>query len=210
MRVKADRFLAFGEYLAHRVDLGDAAVQPIAAELGVPYTTLIEWWRHLEYHRALLVSPDGVEVDRPRLLQVMTAHRVARMTPRVTRPIALDTEGVAEVLDLKEVPYALAVLSAANAWTFFEPRRNVQVFVASSDLTRVRQALPTVPEGRFTLEVFGDNPDHLPTVVRGGFRLTSAFLTLLDCRAHPEGGAHANFLERNVIQWGRPRSGAGR
>lgn len=203
MRVRADEFLRFAEYLAHREDLGNAAAQPIAQELGVPYTTLIEWWRHLEFHRALLVSPGEVRVDHPRLLQVLTAHRTARLTPRVARPIALDAHGVARELTAANVPYALAMLSAANEWAFFEPRRSIQVYVPTRELTRARAALPLVQDAPFSLEVFGEDPAHLPTARRGRVIVTSQFLTLLDCRAHPEGGAHANFLERNVIEWGR-------
>lgn len=203
MRARADEFLRFGEYLAHQDALPPRGARPVATTLGIPYTTLIEWWRHLEFHRAIFSSSSGNRVDRPRLLQVLTAHRVARLTPRLTRALAVDAHRASRILAREDIRHALAILSAANEWAFFEPRRDIQIYVAAADLTRVRNALPSEPDGPFRLEVFSDNPVHLPVATRGGIPVTSQFLTLVDCRAHPEGGAHANFLERNVIQWGR-------
>lgn len=209
MRVRSDDFLRFGEYLAHQEELLPGGARPFATQLSIPYTTLIEWWRQLEFQRAILTTTEGLRVDRARLLQVLTAHRVARLTPRFDRGVAMDAHTVSTVLEAAGIPHALGMLSAGNEWAFFEPRRDIQVYVAASTLTRVRTALPAAPNGPFRLEVFSDNPDHLPIVTRNGVPITNQFLTLIDCRAHPEGGAHANFLERNVIQWGRlPRSRA--
>lgn len=208
MRARSDDFLRFAEYLAHHEELPPGAARPIAAELEIPYTTLIEWWRHFEFQRALIASPAGIQVDRPRILQVLTSHRLARLTPRFDRTIGMDARTASTILEERGIPHALGMLSAGNEWAFFEPRRDIQIYVAAGMLTRVRAALPAAPSG-FRLEVFSDNPEQLPIVTRGGVPITSQFLTLLDCRAHPEGGAHANFLERNVIQWGRtPRSRA--
>ena len=209
MSVRSSEFLRFGEHLAHREDLPAGGARPIATQLSIPYTTLIEWWRQFEFQRAIIPSPQGIRVDRPRLLQVLTAHRVARLTPRFDRGIAMDAHAVSTVLEAAGIPHALGMLSAGNEWAFFEPRRDIQVYVAADMLTRVRHALPASSPGPFRLEVFSDNPEHLPIVTRNGVPVTNAFLTLIDCRAHPEGGAHANFLERSVIPWGRlPRSRA--
>lgn len=206
MRVRSDGFLRFGEYLAHQEELPPGGARPIATQLSIPYTTLIEWWRQFEFQRAIITSPEGLRVDRPRLLQVLTAHRMSRLTPRFDRSVDTDAHTVSTVLQAANIPHALGMLSAGNEWAFFEPRRDIQVYVAASMLTRVRTALPAA-DGPFRLEVFSDNPEHLPIVTRNRVPVTNQFLTLIDCRAHPEGGAHANFLERNVIQWGRkPRA----
>lgn len=203
MLLRSDAFLRFAEHLAHHEALEHGAAQPLAREMGVPYTTLIEWWRHFEFHRALLVFADGVRVDRQRLLQVLVAHRVTRLTPRVSRGTSLAPREVSAALTAQGVPHALAMLSAANEWAFFEPRREIQIYVAAQDLTRARAAVPADERGPYHVEMFSDNPAHLQIVRRGDLPVTGKFLTLLDCRAHPEGGAHASFLERNLIRWGK-------
>ena len=35
--------------------------------------------------------------------------------------------------------------------------------------------------------------------MRDGHRVTTVFQTILDLRAHPEGGAHAAFLEAHML-----------
>lgn len=196
-------FLRFGEYLAHTEALPEGGARGVAAEVDVPYTTLIEWWRQLQFQRAILDSSGGARVDRPRLLQVLTAHRIARLTPRFARRVAMDGHVASAILASQGIPHALAMLTAANEWTFFEPRREIQLYVPAARLTDVRRLLPAETGAPFSLEVFSDNPEQLPVVERNGVPVTNPFLTLLDCRAHPEGGAHANFIERNVIRWGR-------
>lgn len=202
VRARSDDFLRFGEHLAQHPSLGASSTRALAAELELPYTTVIEWWRHLEFHRAILATPGEAQVDRTRLLQVLTAHRVARLTPSAIRRVGMDARDVAKRLRKGKVPYALAMLSAANEWAFFEPRRTVQLYVPRQALGDLRRLVPPEAEGPVLLEVFQDNLTHLPTQRRGDVTVTSPFQTLIDCRAHPEGGAHAAFLEKEVIQWG--------
>lgn len=201
MRLRSDEFTRFGEHLARHPQLGDSSAQALATELDIPYTTVVEWWRHFEFHRALLVSPRDVRVDRARLLQVLTAHRIARLSPSSTRAVAMDAREIARRLARENVPHVLGILSAANEWAFFEPRRSVQLYVPREALTDVRRLVPSEADGSNELQVFRENLAHLPTQRRGNVAVTSAFQTLLDCRAHPEGGAHAAFLESQVMRW---------
>lgn len=200
MRVREGQFFRFGEYLATHVDLDDATAQSVARELDLPYTTLVEWWRHLEYHRAIHASSNGMRVDRPRLMSVLTAHRMPRLTPVAQRTTSLDARGLSRFLQDRQIPHALAILSAANEWAFFEPQHTVQVYVPRRHLSALRGISSEHP-GNVSLEVFAENPESLLINTRDGVPVTSVFLTILDCRAHPVGGAHAHFLETNVLKW---------
>lgn len=204
MRVRSSEFVRFGEHLARHTELGDSSAQALSQALDIPYTTVVEWWRHLEFHRAILVAPRDVRVDRARLLQVLTAHRVARLSPSSVRQVSMDARGIARALTRASVPFALAMLSAANEWAFFEQRRSVQIYVPRQALADVRRLVPQEDEGGVRLEIFRENLAHLPTQRRGSIPVTTQFQTLLDCRAHPEGGAHAAFLESQAIRWERP------
>lgn len=203
MRLRSDEFTRFGEHLARHTQLGDSSAQALATQLDIPYTTVVEWWRHLEFHRALLVAPREITVDRARLLQILTAHRIARLSPSSTRTVSMDAREIARVLARENVPYALGMLSAANEWAFFEPRRSIQLYVPRQALADVRRLVPYEEDAPNELQIFRENLAHLPTQRRGNVLVTSAFQTLLDCRAHPEGGAHAAFLESQVMRWER-------
>ncbi|MHB8586218.1 MAG: hypothetical protein ACYDDF_10355 [Thermoplasmatota archaeon] len=201
MRDRTDDFLRFGEHLARHPVLGAATARTMASTLHVPYTTLIEWWRHMEFHRAILVSGQGTQVDRPRVLQILAAHRIAQLTPATTRRISTDAAASARALRQGGVPHALGMLSAANEWAFFEPRRSVQLFVPPAHLSQARHLLPSDPNGPIQLELFRENLSRILTQRRGDLTVTTPFQTLIDCRAHPDGGAHASFLETQVIRW---------
>ncbi len=204
MRVRGDAFVRFGDRLARRPDLTGESARSLAAELDVPHSTVLEWWRHLDFHRAILTRGRTVTADRARLLQVYTAHRVSRLTPAQTRVIDFDASALARALTDAEVPYALAMLSAANEWAFFEPRRSIQLYLPRAGLSRMRRFAPPASNGSYQLEVFVETLDNLPHQTRGGIRVTSPFQTLIDCRAHPEGGAHAAFIETQVMRWEKP------
>lgn len=204
MRARGDAFVRFGERLARAPDLTRESARSIAAELDVPHATALEWWRHLEFHRAILTTGGETLVDRPRLLQVFTAHRLARLTPAQTRLVGVDAQALSRALTTAAVPHALGMLSAANEWAFFEPRRSIQLYAPRAMLSRLRELAPPDRHGDFRLEIFTENLANLPIVRRGGIPVTSAFQTLLDCRAHPEGGAHAAFLETQVMRWAAP------
>lgn len=196
MPARTDAFLRFGESLAHVT--GVARPAELARTLGVPLTTVQEWVRHLRFQRALFEAGPGYRVDRRQLLAVYTAHRVARLTPAFEVGTSLDAPEVGEALRRARIPHAFAMLTAANEWAFYESRRRHQVYVARSNLPRLRQLLPP---GGIQLEAFPENLATLSVRPRGGLDVTDAFLTYLDCRAHPEAGAHADFLEHNVLRW---------
>jgi hypothetical protein len=135
-------------------------------------------------------------VDARRLLQFYTAHRMARLYPATTFTTDLAPAELSRSLHREGIRHGLAMMSAANEWAFFEPRRRIELYVDRRDVARARRVLTP---GRTPVDVFADNLNEIPVTTREGLHVTSTFLTIIDCRAHPEGGAHAEFLERNVL-----------
>ena len=199
VRVRTADFLRFGHRLATQAD---EPVDPygIAREFDLPTSTVAGWLRQMRFHRALAESPSGERVDRPRLYSFFTAHRVARLDPIAEIPTDMDTPALARHLDDHGIPHALAMISAANRWAFYEDHRDTQLYVGRRDVPRIRRLV--IP-GRNRLQLFAERLDDLPTATRGA-RVTDPFLTMIDCRAHPEGGAYAEFLDKNVVRRRRP------
>lgn len=197
MRERTEAYAALGERLASAGPQEAVRLSDLARELELPTSTVHEWFQQLRFQRALLDAPGGFIVDRPRLLAVLTAHRVARITPVAEVRASVTPATLATALDGASVPHVFAMLTAANAWAFFEPLRAIQLYVPRGEVATVRALMEP---GDVTVECFAENLREVPTARRGGLLVTSAFLTLLDCRAHPEGGAHAEFLERNVLR----------
>jgi hypothetical protein len=200
VRNPSGAFLRFGERLALA---GEGTVRPafLAEELGVPTSTLQLWLRQLRFQRVL--TPQGREdtVDQARLLQFFGAIRMARLNPSRTFATDDDAAAVSRRLRSAGIPHALGMLSAANEWAFFEPRRRIELYAPRSHLAALHRELA---EGRTPVDVFEENMGELPTQERNRAQVTTAFVTVVDCRAHPEGGAHAHFLERNVLRRGGP------
>lgn len=200
MAFQMGSFLRLGETLANV----EGAIQAsrLQATVGVPRSTFQSWLRHLRFQRALLDSPRGYRVDRARLMQVLTAHRVTQLAPAAEIPTSLGPQEISAILARERISYSLCMLSAANEWAFFEPRREMQVYVQRAQAARLARLLPP---GERLLQVFAENvqsldrAEHVKT--RGAVRVTCPFLTALDCRAHPEGGAHASFVERVILKW---------
>ncbi|MBI4392653.1 MAG: hypothetical protein HY556_02495 [Euryarchaeota archaeon] len=174
-------------------------------EPGTTASTVHQWIRHLRFHRVMTPVDGGHRIDRVRLLQVLAAHRIARIQPVHEGAVALDARGFSQVLSQRRIPHALCMLSAANEWTFFEPRYAIDVYVRRADAPRVR-ALTTV--GRYRVNLYAENLGEVPTRERDGVPITDLFQTLIDCRAHPEGGAHAQFLERVLLDRAKVTHGA--
>lgn len=188
--------------VGHRLADGGGAIvdaHAITRDLGVPSSTAGDWIRQLRFHRALVETPGGDRVDRPRLLSYLTSVRVAALS--FVREVHVDGDVVAVSERLAEagVDHAFGMLTAANEWAFTEPLRSLQLYVPRR---RARDIADILPEGDVRLDVFAENLDRLVLARRRGLQVTDAFLTLLDCRAHPEGGAHADFLARTVLGWG--------
>lgn len=198
MRERTNAYAAFGEQLARLREDDTFRPVEVASRLHLPTSTVHEWVQQLRFQRAIVEASGGYHVDRPRLVATMTAHRIARIAPVAELSTSMDIEALARRLRQESIPHRFAMLTAANAWAFFEPRRSVQVYISRSSASALRSVLEP---GSTTVECFAENIAELPHATRGGIEVTSAFLTYLDCRAHPEGGAHASFLERNVLRW---------
>lgn len=195
MRVRLTQFLQWGRGLALA---RKESVDPyaVARDLGIPPSTTAGWVRQLRFHRALAPTEDGERVDRPRLYAFYTAHRVSRLDPVAEIGTALGAEALAQRLKEEGIDCVAAMISAANRWAFYEDHRDVQLYVGRRDVPRIRRLVPPGPN---RLQLFAERLDDLPTATRP-MRVTDPFLTMIDCRAHPEGGAYADFLDKNVFR----------
>lgn len=194
--------LGIGEALLGRPAWAGQA--EIASAVGTTRSAVHPWVNYLLHHRALVGRAGELRVDRNRLLAVLTANRVAAHRPE--RPIAcdLDVDGVHTRLEDAGVRHVFSFFSAANQWAFYEPRRDVYAYVGRGSLRQIGRLIPgserspDVRSGR--LHLFVENPPSIRTLDRGGVPVTDPLLTVLDLRAHPEGGAHAAFVEQTVLR----------
>ncbi|MGQ0535227.1 MAG: hypothetical protein ACT4PT_04055 [Methanobacteriota archaeon] len=125
-------------------------------------------------------------------MSVLTSHRVARVQPLFEGATFLKPHAFSTRLRELGIQHALCMLSAANEWAFYEPLYSIQLYIPRNQSARVHREART---GNIPVEVFAENFAELPTTTRSGTPVTSLFVTILDCRAHPTGGAHAAFLE---------------
>lgn len=193
-----------GEVLFRRQEWSNRA--EIADAMDVSQQVLSRWLNYLEFYRVLRVRDSTITVSEDRLLSALASYRAGNLRPERPKPIQGDAEEIHARLDSAEVPHAFGMFTAANEWAFYEPHRHVQVYVAGSDRTRMREALePMRPQARQTrqtgseLQVFHEALEGVATQEREGLPVTTPFQTVVDLRAHPEGGAHADFLESNLL-----------
>lgn len=202
MRLNA--FLGLGRALARVPEGSTIDTDQLRRDLNVPQAsistaTFYNWLSHLEFQRAISRTRSGVTVDRRRLMNFYAAFRVTRARPVLTTTSALSGADLVRHLQGEGIPtVALGFLSAANEWAFFEPRRSTQLYVGDHPLGALRDA---IPPGDRPVEVFRENWSEVPVRNRA-VPVTDLFMTIVDCHAHPEGGAHAAFLERELL-WGR-------
>lgn len=193
-------FLRLGEHLYLRPEWRDRAT--IAREMRVHQAVLTPWL-HLLFYQRVLRERDGVlRVDRSRLLALMTAHRMASLRPEAPFEAATDVNEAHHRLDAAGVPHCFGFFSAANLWSFFEPRSDVHVYVPRGFVAATRRALmPGASRTRrpATVQLYIEGLPGLARTERSGLPVTSPFQTVVDLRAHPEGGAHAAFLEANLL-----------
>lgn len=192
-------FLRLGELLYFERSWPDRAA--IAHRLGIHRAILSPWLNLLFYHRAI-AERDGLRVDRGRLVTLLTAHRMASLRPEAPFEAAVDAEEAHRLLQAAGIPHCLGFFSAANLWSFFEPRADVHVYVPRGRVSSVRAALDQRgPRSRrpATVQVYVEGLAGLGRAERAGAPVTSPFQTVIDLRAHPEGGAHAAFLESNLL-----------
>lgn len=175
----------------------------IASEVGRSQGTVSPWIDYLEFFHALRNTPEGLQVDQRQLLSTLTSYRVANLRPE--KPVTLygDTDAVHERLVDAEIPHSFAMFSAANQWAFFERHRHVHVYVGRGTRREVLEATDGLLDERSgpagQLQLYTENLDTLSTQDREGIPVTSPLQTTIDLRAHPEGGAHAEFLEENLL-----------
>lgn len=175
----------------------------IADEMATNRGTLAPWLDYLEFFRAIRGTSEELKVDLDQLLSTMAAYRTANLRPARPRPIHGDLFRAHERLQENDVEHVFCMFVAANRWAFFEPTNDIQVYINRGDMSEAAEALSaSEPQGRRrtgTLQIFLENLDSLSHQRREELPVTSPLQTVIDLRAHPEGGAHADFLEKNLL-----------
>lgn len=175
----------------------------IAQAMDVHQQVITPWLNYLEFFRATRKREGEVHVVEDRLLATLANYRAGNLRPERARPIEGEPSEIHTLLEEVGVPHAFGMFTAANRWAFYEPHLDVHLYVSRSDRGSVRDALnPVSPggsDGGGHLQVFHESLDGLATQDREGLPVTTPFQTILDLRAHPEGGAHADFLETNLL-----------
>lgn len=190
-----------GEVLYRRTRWSSRA--EIAEAMDVHQQVITPWLNYLEFFRVTRERGDGIEVSEDRLLGTIAAYRTGNLRPERPSPITGDPEELRDRLEAADVPHAFAMFTAANRWAFYEPHNDIHLYISRRDRTKVREAIdslqPSSGQGRGQLQVFHESIDGLATQQREGLKVTTPFQTVVDLRAHPQGGAHADFLENNLL-----------
>ena len=174
----------------------------IAESVGAAPGSLHPWLQALVYQRVLLSDDNGFRVDRDRLLRYFSAVRIAAMRPVRAFTTSLQPEEIHARLTEAGIAHAFGFFTAANLYAFFEPRREIQLFIAPGSREAVRLASAgrnLVGDDSMRVEPFEEPLSQLGILARAGLPITAPLQTVLDLRAHPEGGAHADFLEKNLL-----------
>lgn len=172
----------------------------LARALGTTASSVAPWAHRLAFHRVLQDSSEGLRFDEDRFLSYLTSLRVATLQPEpefVTPVSADDALG-----RLRGFANVTCMFTAGNSWAFFEPRRDLHVYVDRSSLPQLRAALPRSRRpaaNEMRVQVYVESLDQIPHQDRQGHPVTTPLFTTVDLRAHPEGGAHAEFLRRNLL-----------
>lgn len=174
----------------------------IARRLGTTSSALQPWLSWLMFHRALRFESERLLVDRPRLLTVLAAARMAHLRPADPFHSTLTGEQTHRELLQRQIPHVFGFFTAANQWAFYEERLDLHLYVDRGRMRDVQAALrrdTAVRERPVTVQLYVEATRTIPEIRRGPLAVTDVFQTILDLRAHPEGGAHADFLEKNVL-----------
>lgn len=172
----------------------------LARALATTASSIAPWAHRLAFHRVLQDTSEGLRFDEDRFLSYLTSLRVATLQPEpeFVTPLSAD-DALSRLRGLANVT---CMFTAGNSWAFFEPRRDLHLYVDRPSLPRLRAALPRSrrPNANETrVQVYVESLDQVPSVNRQGHPVTTPLFTTIDLRAHPEGGAHAEFLRRNLL-----------
>lgn len=172
----------------------------LARALRTTASSIAPWAHRLGFHRVLQDTHDGLRFDEDRFLTYLTSLRVATLQPEPEFVTQLSTDDA--LGRLRGFANVTCMFTAGNSWAFFEPRRDLHVYVDRSSLPQIRAAIPRSrrPNANDTrVQVYVESLDQIPSMTRQGHPVTTPLFTTVDLRAHPEGGAHAEFLRRNLL-----------
>jgi hypothetical protein len=145
-------------------------------------------------------TPDGLRFDEDRFLSYLTSLRVATLQPE---PSFACPQSPDDALDrLQGTAFVTCMFTAGNSWAFFEPRRDLHLYVERRDLSRIRSLIPRTSRAarqETQVQLYVESLNQVPHVDRQRRPVTTPLFTTIDLRAHPEGGAHAEFLRRNLL-----------
>lgn len=135
-------------------------------------------------------------------MTLLTATRMTHIRPTAPFTTTLTLEEAHLALERARIPHVFGFFTAANRWAFFEDRQDLHAYVDRGRLRTAQAALSrkAPPRARpVTVQLYVEPLRSIPVVMRGSLPITDVFQTALDLRAHPEGGAHADFLEKNTL-----------
>ena len=220
--VYGERLLALGD-APHPAQAHADLRAHLEAE-GAGRATVSEWERLLRHHRAI-TGAGTRRIDAARLIEVFAWFRGAQLGAPLRFATADPPDRLSVRLRDAGMPHVFGAITAANHWAFYEPAPSVQLYVPPPLVGEARRLLND-PGERVRGEVFADAPDRLVVLGRdlrdieqscadqrrgpayrdqdiavassAPFPVTSRFLSLLDCRVHPEGASHAAFLRTQL------------
>jgi hypothetical protein len=173
----------------------------VARALDTSPGALDPWFNLLEFHEAIRFD-GGLEVDRSRLLEFLAAERTAGLRPRPPASTAHGIDESHETLASEGIPHVFCMFSAENLWSHFEERPEVQLYVEREHAQSTRTLLePASHRARPVrpLRLFVEDLSRVGPLDRGGVPVTRPLRTVVDLRAHPQGGAHAEFMEQWLL-----------
>lgn len=190
-----------GELLYRKQEWSSRA--EIAAAMNLHQQVITPWLNYLEFFRATRGQGGDIHVSEDRLLATIANYRAGNLRPARPRSVQTEPGEIHDQLDDAGVPHAFGMFTAANRWAFYEPHRDIHLYVPRSDRSTAREALERLrqerSEGEGRLQVFHETIEGVATQDRENLPVTTPFQTVVDLRAHPEGGAHADFLETNLL-----------
>ncbi len=165
---------------------------------GVSQRAASDTMRFLEFHGGL---SSRREIRWRRTAEILGMLRLAAMNPARSVSTALDGPAACAALQEAGIEAALGFTSAANAWAFFEPHRDLQVFISRGLASRAAAvlndaALHGAPDHEVTLFVTDLNATSITTLKET--RITSRLQTWIDLAHFPRAGAHEAFFRKII------------